>query len=185
MKERRPLVKLLNNKETTEQSLDQRLRIRRFNAIILGRILPTETPAFIGTWDLGSPARGLFEIYLDNFIFTEKKSGDEEEVAEKIKFTGKIEDTLGTATVTGTITKEEIVFTKKYCPNKSSKEASRTAVSYIGRFNGIQYEGTYEIRDNNFVMVCRPFQLKMFTISVANNLAQPIEDRPPLFGKEL
>jgi len=150
--------------ETAEQSLEQRLQIRRHNAITEGRILPFETPQFIGTYDLELPPRGLFEVYLDSPI------------AEDGKFSGKIEDTLGTATFTGTITKKEIIFTKNYCPDKSSGKASKTEISYIGRFNGVQYEGTYEIRDKNFVLVKKPFQLRMFTDLVARN--QPYRVAP-------
>lgn len=142
--------------ETAEQSLEQRLQIRRHNAITEGRILPKETPSLIGTWksDCDLPTEGLFELYLDS-------------LAENGKFTGKVEDLFGTASVWGKITKRKITFEKEYIKDESSGNAYHGTLLFKGNLKRKQYEGGWCSKTES--KWHGNFQIQLFSISVAEN----------------
>ena len=106
---------LQNPSPDRSELLHRELLQRRYDAVTQGRILPNRIPDYIGTWDLVIPARGLFEIYLN------PKTG---------KNTGRIEDSLGSATFTGVVSENNVIFAKKYEESKSSSEAVKATLSY-------------------------------------------------------
>lgn len=100
--------------------LERELLKRRYRAVMEGRVMAEKTPDYIGTWDTQVPARGLFEVYLDD------------EGAR-----GTIEDCLGTASFLGMITADVAIFGKKYYRDKSSDKVVQGKVYYNGGASGL------------------------------------------------
>jgi len=108
--------------------LERELLARKYRALKENRITEEAKPDFVGTWDTGLAARGLFEVFV-----------------EESRFAGTIEDALGTALFEGRITDTEIDFVKAYDPKKSSQEATADPIRYTGNLINGQYEGQYEV----------------------------------------
>lgn len=121
--------------------LQRTLLIRRYNAVINGRINPTGRPDYIGFFlehDL-PPEAGVFEVYT-------KKGGN---------FTGTIIDSLGDAKIVfGRLNTDEVAFAKVYIPKLSDSRASGHSIVYRGTRQGEQYVGEYAIgrHTNTFKM---------------------------------
>ncbi|HVZ12263.1 MAG TPA: hypothetical protein VG965_04495 [Patescibacteria group bacterium] len=111
----------LRQQPDEEVLLTRELTLRNYRAVTEGRVMEGVTPDYIGSWDTQVPARGLFEIYMD-------ENG----------MTGVIEDCLGTAKFSGFIDDEVAFFTKKYDPKKSSKLAVQGNVAYNARKSPIR-----------------------------------------------
>ena len=120
-----------------EQHLDTLLIQREYDAVKRGRVT-NGSPHFIGTWDLEIEPRGLFEVYLQKPLLKENGS---------IKFVGKIEDCLGSATLQGELNPNSISFTKKYY---NSLERSEQPVYYNGKISNKKILGEYRISHPHF-----------------------------------
>ncbi len=135
--------KLIQNPEPDPVTIaDREQIIRGYNATTLGRILPNEKPDFIGTWDLMIPARGLFELYIANSY---------EEIPGVRKVMGNIEDVIGTAGFTGTITGNTFIFNKKYDSTSVNVGGMRGTLVYAGTLKNGKYEGTVERNNQPFL----------------------------------
>lgn len=125
--------KLINNAEPNKVSLaDREMVERRYKAITLGRIIASKEPAWIGTWDVDIPARGLFEIYVEDEIKTFHG-------VTAIK--GRVEDTYGSATFFGSIGDETLIFQKDYDEMARSAGADILPMLYETPIRGETVEG--------------------------------------------
>jgi len=98
--------KLVQNAQPDKAALAAREKVERQNkAITLGRIIASKEPAWIGTWDVSIPAKGLFEIYVEHEIKT---------FHGVTALEGKVEDIYGSAQFTGSVNDETLIFRKEY-----------------------------------------------------------------------
>lgn len=138
--------KVITEKVEPNQQLEQELQTlliqRKYDAVNKGRVT-NKNPHFIGTWDLEIEPRGLFELYFEEPLLRENGS---------IKFVGKIEDCLGSATVEGDLYPDYITFTKKYYKHL---EGSEQPVYYEGELLDKEFVGEYRVRDKT-----RSFKMK-------------------------
>ncbi|MFH1332060.1 MAG: hypothetical protein ABIH63_02125 [archaeon] len=98
--------KLVQNAEPDKAALAEREKVERQNkAITLGRIIASKEPAWIGTWDVNIPPRGLFEVYVDHEIRT---------FHGVTALEGKIEDIYGSGQFIGSTDDSTLIFRKEY-----------------------------------------------------------------------
>ncbi len=129
------LTRVDNNPDIEKKDLLERESLmRRYRAITEGRITEGTKPAYVGTWDLYIPEQGLFELFVN------KKEGDQAE--------GVIEDILGTATFTGSLNDEDIIFRKEYVYDQSLDVVGPGGIIYIGHKRNGRFEGEYETGGN-------------------------------------
>lgn len=102
---------------------------RKYLAISKGEIIPNGKPDYVGSWEEEIIPKGLFEIYIKS------RNGD--------NFSGIIEDVLGTAEISGTITDEKISFSKKYIQSESAEEAAQSEILYEAEKKSDRYIGEY------------------------------------------
>ncbi len=102
---------------------------RKYNAAVLGCIVPGGRPDLIGTWNVSIPARGLFEMYV------ETQDGD--------LFSGSIEDTLGGAHFDGRKGDISIEFAKEYGIQAAENGAAKGPIEYRGILKNGRYEGSF------------------------------------------
>lgn len=127
--------------------LPRELAERKYTALTQGRIIPEDTPAYIGTWDPEVPENGLFEVYpmgtrKDGTIF------------------GLIEDTIGTANFSGRFTDGQINFVKAYVAKESDMDlATKDRVFFIAENTGFanEYLGTFETSSYKRTFTIKPF----------------------------
>lgn len=126
--------RLIQNAEPDRVSIASRNQIiRRYNAAVLGRIIPDGKPDFIGTWDLDIPARGLFEMYL---------AKDETKANGIREISGTIEDVIGTAAFTGTIASNTFNFKKDYDSIARQSGGIDGTLNYSAQLEKGKYSGT-------------------------------------------
>ena len=106
---------------------------RRFFAATKQRIFLDKKPDFVGTFDLQIPARGLFEMYINE----SEKIGTDEHI------NGIIEDVFGTAKFQGSIQGNEIFFFKEYFGHALWVGASRRGIRYDGRLKNGKCQGFF------------------------------------------
>ena len=124
--------------------LRRTLLIRRYNAVINGRVNPTGRPDYIGYFlEKGLPPEaGVFEVYT-------KKGGG---------FEGTIMDSLGDAKIVlGRLNADEVAFAKEYIPKQSDPHVSGHTIVYRGTRQGDQYVGEYAIGRYTNMFMMQPF----------------------------
>jgi hypothetical protein len=117
-------------------SLDTESLKRKYLAITTGEIIPGGKPNYVGSWDIVMPEQGLFEIYINS--------------QDQDNFSGIVEDVLGRAKISGTITDESIVFTKQYLKDESLTGVIQEEITYEGKREGNYYVGNYSSKDEFF-----------------------------------
>lgn len=129
-----------NNKPDRNLALKRELITRKYRALTQGRITTDEIPDFIGTWDLGIPASGIFELFLDD---------------DGVH--GKMEDTLGSASI---IVLEHsqtgIIFDKIYHPGASDITADEGRIIFTGELNDGSFRGKFQLlngQKREFLMI--------------------------------
>lgn len=137
---------------------------RRFHAAHDGRVLPNETPRFIGYYLDSSgayvPAAGLFEVY-------QNEDG------------WRVEDTLGTADLSDlTIVNGQISFVKHYRRGVSNPDAMRLPIIYSGQFKGDHFAGNYGVVDADEINLRDVF--KIWEYSPDLNIHQMDWEEQPL-----
>jgi hypothetical protein len=125
--------------------------LRNWRVVTQGKILPGSNPEYIGTWQIGLPSEGLFEVY----VHESTRNGE---------VTGVIEDCIGTADFTGKIGSKIVRFSKKYQPDNAIKEAAKGNVLYSGQFRKQVCIGEY-----SFLSGSRGY----FTMNAGSNLIIP------------
>lgn len=105
--------------------IERELLKRRYRAVREGRVIEGRTPDYIGTWSPKVPARGLFEMYVN-----ENGSNG---------FSGTIEDCLGTSNFHGELVENEMLFSKEYDPESAGNGASPDLVQYRGDFMNVDF----------------------------------------------
>jgi len=137
--------KLVQNAEPDKNILAAREKVvRQDKALNLGRILVSKSPRWIGTWSVDIPARGLFEVYVEDEIKT---------FHGVTAYRGTIEDIFGTAKFIGSVDSKTrtLILEKQYSPEAIAIGGSAGPVKYdvditprIGEENGKQvFEGRY------------------------------------------
>ena len=105
--------------------------LRQHRAVLEGRVTDG-SPDFVGTWDTKIPARGLFELYI------EQPGGH--------VVHGRIEDTFGTAhMINGHFGVDTIRFEKVYCSDTVPAEAQvpESPIFYQAERKNGSYEGKF------------------------------------------
>jgi hypothetical protein len=117
---------------------------RSIRLIEEGKIMENGEPFCVGTWAIREPARGYFEVYVVN------RKGN--------KLSGKIEDCFGSATFEGTISGDEISFTKQYDWTACEQDTIKTPISYKAKRFGNKFCGYWfhEFGGNGFYMIKKP-----------------------------
>jgi hypothetical protein len=138
----RPRERAVLNLDPTPDNgiiVDRALIERKYRAITEGRVLATDAPDFIGTWDPMIPARGLFEVFVES------------------NGRAAIIDTLGNASASGTFSAGHVDFRKLYDWDFSAQDAVIDFVNYSadmkpdGRFFGLW--NVEEMGGGSFTMV--------------------------------
>jgi len=106
---------------------------RRHRAITEGRVTDG-TPSYIGTWSMGMPAKGVFEM----FIGAREPDGDGGEYIR-----GIIEDTLGTAAFSGHLSGTLVSFSKRYDKLAVEQGGARARIIYQGTRKEKKVEGEF------------------------------------------
>lgn len=135
VEEDRPIRAKLEQNGTPDPSIlaEREAIIRQHRAVNDGRITGSGKPDYIGTWEVGCPPMGLFEVFIE---------GD--------NFEGRIEDTQGTAIFSGEVSKGEVFFAKNYNPENATKFATKRTLFYEGKFKNGQYEGEFSSPDRAY-----------------------------------
>ncbi|MFH0937429.1 MAG: hypothetical protein V1808_03995 [Candidatus Daviesbacteria bacterium] len=128
-----PILMRLSADSEIDQSvlLERELLLRNYRVITERKLLVDGNPDYVGTWDLGCPLRGYFEVYI-------------EEQNRKNEFWGLIEDGLGTAAFDGVTKKggKTIEFYKTYLEGRTNSEAIEAGVPIF--YSGVLKDGMYK-----------------------------------------
>lgn len=130
------LKELFEPTRKKDPKVELAMKHRHLDAQELGRICPDETPDYIGNFygldiDLGrNSAKGIFEMTIN----------EEDDFGN---FKGIAKDCFGDALVEGKISDDEIIFTKKYIPEKSSIEASTKTIIYESTRSSSNFKADY------------------------------------------
>ncbi len=139
------------------ESLERTLRLIEQGRIILDRV-----PDYIGIWDVYFPSKGYFEMFVE-------RDGDE-------RISGKIEDSLGTATFEGVITPTDFNFVKQYIV--SEETAVQEPVEYRAKRKGNHLYGHFFINEylgDAFYMTPSSSQTNPVNMSLRWDRLQAIE----------
>ncbi len=91
-------------------------------------------PDYVGTWDISRPFMGYFEVFV-----REKVTGGDG------RYSGVIEDCLGTADFEGRLGINDVKFTKIYRAKECMKEAYRDELNYHATSNGEGFYGYFNM----------------------------------------
>ena len=128
----KPNDRLLRSQDPKQQIIELEMQQRLIRAKDSKRVTLNENPDFFGNFDRFNP-RGTFEMFIESNV-----DG---------KVVGRIEDCYGTASFKGTLSPTEFCFVKRYIPEKSSVNASRCDLQYLGQASENGYFGNYYYQD--------------------------------------
>ncbi|MBR9676647.1 hypothetical protein GOV04_00710 [Candidatus Woesearchaeota archaeon] len=111
------------------------------------RLVLAKEPDFVGTWDVSTPSKGYFELFI------------EEQDGQNVS--GTIVDCVGDATFEGTLTSKSFDFVKTY--QQAVKSSQKNQISFPGIKSGSIIHGCYNSKGlssdhpaHGFVMVQTP-----------------------------
>ncbi len=145
----------MNNRESFEQEYRKFLSLARKYSLIQSAVLLDEKgkrPDFVGTWNMGLPIDGFFEVYPENQNGTSK---------------GKILDLYGDAEFSGTFGDQQIEFVKNYT-EVLDPDAAEGALRYqANRQNGL-YKGSFTFASGSRF----PFVLAKYSPETARKILE-------------
>ena len=128
-------------KPNLQMAFDREGLERTLNFISTGR-LTDRIADYVGLWDLHSPLKGYFELFIT------KRDGE--------FFEGVIQDNLGEADVIGAVIDADFDFDKTY--RLSTGQLAPHTITYTGKRRDSAICGTYDMESQNGSFFMLPFQ---------------------------